>query len=160
MRKVTYCKSTPHIIFIGGSDDHGAFYGLQSLRQLIDEGNGKTIQGVDVKDWPQFPFRAIKVYVPGPENMAFFKRFLRDFMALYKFNKVMIEFNNMRLDKHPEVNAGWVEFAKHMKYTRINETEGVHGEMKNSTHYDAGDGSIIEKTDVKGDVGFCETEFS
>ena len=51
----------------------------------------------------------------------------------------------MRLDKHPEVNAGWVEFAKYMQYTRLNETQGIHGEMKNSTHYDAGDGFIIEK---------------
>ena len=60
--------------------DRGAFYGLQSLRQLIDEGNGKEVQGVKVKDWPGFPFRAIRLYVPGPENLAFFKRFMRDFM--------------------------------------------------------------------------------
>jgi len=56
---------------------------------------------VKVKDWPAFPFRAIRLYVPGPENFAFFRRFMRDFMALYKYNKVIIEFNCMRLDKHP-----------------------------------------------------------
>ena len=148
-----------NVIVIGGSDDHGAFYGLQSLRQLIEVGKGKTVQGVKVRDWPSFPFRAIKVYVPGPGNMAFFKRFLRDFMALYKYNRVMIEFNCMRLDKHPEVNAGWIEFAKYMQYTRSNETEGIHGEMKNSTHYDAGDGFIIEKSDVKEMVDFAKQNF-
>ena len=146
-------------IFIGGSDDHGAFYGLQSLRQLIEAGKGKAIRGIKVRDWPSYPFRAIKVYVPGPGNMDFFKRFLGDFMALYKFNKVMIEFNCMRLDKHPEVNAGWVEFAKYMQYTRLNETEGIHGEMKNSTHYDCGDGFIIEKNDVKNIVDFARQNF-
>ena len=146
-------------IVIGGSDDPGAFFGLQSLRQLIEAGKGMKIQEVKVRDWPNFPFRAIKVYVPGPENMAFFKRFLRDFMALYKFNKVMIEFNCMRLDKHPEVNAGWIEFAKYMQYTRLNETLGIHGEMKNSTHYDAGDGFIIEKKDVKEMVDFAKQNF-
>ena len=146
-------------IFIGGSDDHGAFYGLQSLRQLIQNGKGMKVQGVKVRDWPGFTFRAIKVYVPGPGNMDFFKRFLRDFMALYKYNKVMIEFNCMRLDKHPEVNAGWVEFAKYMQYTRLNETLGIHGEMKNSTHYDAGDGFIIEKNDVKEMVDFAKQNF-
>ena len=146
-------------IVIGGSDDPGAFFGLQSLRQLIEAGKGMKIQGVKVRDWPAFPFRAIKVYVPGPENRAFFKRFLRDFMALYKFNKVMIEFNCMRLDKHPEVNAGWIEFAKYMQYTRLNETLGIHGEMKNSTHYDAGDGFIIEKNDVKEIVDFANQNF-
>ena len=68
--------------------------------------------------------------MPGPENMAFFKRFLRDFMALYKFNKVIIEFNCMRLDKHPEINTGWIEFARYMKYSRSTRTKGIHGEQK------------------------------
>jgi len=63
--------------------------------------------------------------VPGSENIAFFKRFLRDFMALYKFNKVIIELNCMRLDRHPEVNAGWVEFARDLLYSRYNRTEGM-----------------------------------
>src|SRR6266498_623794 len=146
-------------IVIGGWDDAGAFFGLQSLRQLIEAGKGMKIQGIKVRDWPSFPFRAIKVYVPGPNNIAFFKCFLQDFMALYKFNKVMIEFNCMRLDKHPEVNAGWIEFAKYMQYTRLNETQGIHGEMKNSTHYDAGDGFIIEKKDVKEIVDFANENF-
>lgn len=148
-----------NLIFIGGCDDSGAFFGLQSLRQLIYDGEGKKIHGIKVRDWPSFPFRAIKVYVPGPHNIAFFKRFLRDFMALYKYNKVMIEFNCMRLDKHPEVNAGWVEFTKYMQYTRLNETQGIHGETKNSTHYDAGDGFIIEKNDVKDLVDFARKNF-
>ncbi len=146
-------------IVIAGWDDAGAFFGLQSLRQLIEAGKGKEIVGIKVRDWPSFPFRAIKVYVPGPNNIAFFKCFLQDFMALYKFNKVMIEFNCMRLDKHPEVNAGWIEFAKYMQYTRLNETQGIHGEMKNSTHYDAGDGFIIEKKDVKEIVDFANENF-
>ena len=114
------------------------------------------MQGIKVRDWPNLPFRAIKIYVPGPDNIAFFKRFMRDFMALYKYNKIMIEFNCMRLDKHPEVNTGWQEFVKYMQYTRLNSTQGIHGEMKNSTHYDAGDGFIIEKEDVKRFSEICE----
>ena len=146
-------------IIIAGSDDQGAFYGLQSLRQLIDAGNGKQIQGLKVRDWPAFPFRAIRLYVPGPENIAFFKRFMRDFMSLYKYNKVIIEFNCMRLDKHPEANAGWIEFSKYMQYTRSNSTEGIRGEEKNSSHFDAGDGYIIEKNDVKNIVDFATENF-
>ena len=146
-------------IIIAGSDDAGAFYGLQSLRQLVDAGNGKKIQGVKVKDWPSFPFRAIRLYVPGPENLPFFRRFMRDFMSLYKYNKVIIEFNCMRLDKHPEANAGWIEFSKYMQYTRSNSTEGIRGEEKNSSHFDAGDGYIIEKNDVKSIVDFANENF-
>jgi hypothetical protein len=146
-------------IIIAGSDDQGAFYGLQSLRQLLDAGTGKKVQGVKIKDWPAFPFRGIRLYVPGPENMAFFRRFMRDFMSLYKFNKIIIEFNCMRLDKHPEANAGWIEFSKYMQYTRSNSTEGLRGEEKNSSHYDAGDGYIIEKNDVKSIVDFANENF-
>lgn len=152
--EVTYDK-----IVIAGSDDQGAFYGLQSLRQLIDAGNGKSVQGLKVKDWPNFPFRAIRLYVPGPDNIAFFKRFMRDFMSLYKYNKVIIELNCMRLDRHPEVNAGWIEFSKSLQYSRSNSTEGVRGEEKNSSHFDAGDGFIIEKSDVRDIVEYANENF-
>ncbi len=146
-------------IIIGGWDDPGAFFGLQSLRQLIQHGNGRTVQGVKLRDWPNMPFRGIRLYVPGPENIAFFKRFLKDFMALYKYNKVIMEVNCMRLDKHPEVNAGWIEFSKYMQYSRSNSTLGLHGEEKNSSHYDAGDGYIIEKDDVRDIVQYANQNF-
>jgi hypothetical protein len=148
-----------NLIVIAGWDDQGAFYGLQSLRQLLIRGNGKTVQGIEVTDWPRLPFRGIRLYVPGPDNIAFYKRFLRDFMALYKYNKVIVEVNCMRLDRHPEVNAGWIEFSKQLKYSRSNSTQGLHGEEKNSSHYDAGDGYILEKAEVKDMVDFANQNF-
>ena len=75
---------------VAGWDESGAFYGLQSLRQLVHEADGFELVGVHVRDWPSTPFRGIRLYIPGPEHISFFKRFLRDFMALYKFNKVII----------------------------------------------------------------------
>ena len=148
-----------NLIVIAGSDDHGAFFGLQSLRQLILSGKGKIVQGVKIRDWPNLPFRAIRMYVPGPDNIAFLKRFMSDFMALYKYNKIIIEFNCMRLDKHPEVNTGWQEFVKYMQYTRSNSSQGLYGEEKNSSHYDAGDGFIIEKEVVRDLVKFANENF-
>ena len=148
-----------NLVVVAGWDDHGAFFGYQSVRQLLIDGKGKQIQGVEVTDWPNMPFRAIRLYVPGPDNIAFFKRFMRDFMALYKYNKVIIELNCMRLDRHPEVNAGWIEFSKELKYSRSNSTLGLHGEEKNSSHYDCGDGYIIEKNDVRDIVAFANQNF-
>jgi hypothetical protein len=144
-----------NLVVVAGWDNPGAFFGLQSLRQLLHAGQGKIIKGVEVTDWPNLPFRGIRLYVPGPENIAFFKRFMRDFMALYKYNKVIMEVNCMRLDRHPEVNAGWIEFSKALKYSRSNSTTGLHGEEKNSSHYDAGDGYIIEKSEIKDIVDFA-----
>ena len=147
-------------VVIAGWDQPGAFYGLQSLRQIIQQQNGQIrVPGLLVRDWPALPFRGIRLYIPGPENIAFFKRFLQDFMALYKYNKVILEINCMRLDRHPEVNAGWIEFSRYMNYTRSSEPLGPRGEIKNSGHQDAGDGYIIEKDDVKRIVDFANQNF-
>ena len=94
-------------VIIVGSDEAGTFYGLQSLRQLIEVADGSLrVRGVRIRDWPLKTFRGVKLYAPGRENIPFFKRFLRDFMALYKFNTCVLEMNAvMRLDNHPELNA-------------------------------------------------------
>ncbi len=152
-------KVDKNVIVITGWDNRGAFYGLQSLRQLIKEDDGFQIPCVKVRDWPNLPFRGVRLYIPGNENIAFFKRFLRDFMALFKFNKVIIEVNCMRLDRHPEVNAGWIEYANYMNYTRSSELAGIHGQSRNSGHQDAGDGGIVEKDDVRDIVQFASQNY-
>jgi hypothetical protein len=147
-------------VVVAGWDERGAFYGMQSLRQLVREKDGYwRLVGVRIRDWPVMHFRGIRLYIPGPEHISFFKRFLRDFMALYKFNKVIIEVNCMRLNRHPEVNAGWIEFAKYMNYTRTTELQGIHGQTRNSGHQDAGDGFILEQDDVKGIVEFANDNY-
>lgn len=148
-----------NMIIIGGSDDAGTFYGFQSLRQLIRAGNGKVVQGIHIKDRPALAIRAVRIFVPGPENITFFKRFMKNFLALYKFNKVVMEFNCMRLDRHPEVNTGWQAFARYMTYSRSTETLGKHGETKNSSHYDAGDGFILEKDAVRDLVNCANASY-
>ncbi len=139
-----------NVVLIAGSDESGAFYGLQSLRQLINKNSGAlSISGVQIRDWPYKPFRGLRIYVPGKDNLQFFKRFLRDFMAQYKYNKVILEMNAvMRLDRHPELNAGAIEFAKDMTYTRRDRPKGPHGVIQDSAHYDDGDGGLLEKQDV------------
>src|SRR5580698_4023456 len=74
-------RVTEKVVLIAGHDDRGAFYGLQSLRQLVvnDEG-ALRVRGVLIRDWPDKPFRGMYMYVPGRDNIPFFKRFVRDFM--------------------------------------------------------------------------------
>ncbi len=147
-------------VIVAGSDPQGAFYGMQSLRQIIKKENGIKIQGVQVRDWPDMPFRGIKLYIPGRENIPYFKSFIKDFMALYKFNKVIIEVNAvMRFDRHPELNAGWVEFAKELDYSRRSRAMGPGIYSQNSTHHDAGDGGILEKQEVRDMVQFSRDHF-
>lgn len=135
-----------------GSDDRGAFYGFQSLRQIISRNTNEVrVRGMRVTDWPDKPFRGIYTFLPGPENVAFFERFLRDFAAFYKFNTIMVEMNAcMRLDHHPELNTGWIEMARDTDYSRRNYPPGpFHDRSQNSSHQDCGDGTFIEKSDVR-----------
>ena len=105
-------------IVVAANTRNGALYGFESLRQIINNKEGNLfIRKMSVKDSPVFAFRGIKLYLPGRENITFFKRFIKDFVALYKFNKIILELNaNMRLDKHPELNIGAVEFYRHLNF--------------------------------------------
>ena len=149
------------LVLIAGSDERGAFYGLQSLRQLMEKGpSGVRIRGVRIRDWPYKPFRGIKLYLPGRQNIPFFKRFVRNFMALYKYNKLIMEMNaGMRLDRHPELNAGWIEFARDLTYTRRDRPEGPHRQYQDSSHYDTADGGVLEKEEVADLVIWARKHF-
>lgn len=144
-------------IGILGSDDQGAFYGLQSLRQLINLSDAKHVRCTDIKDWPSMPFRGIRLNIPGSENIAFYRRFVRDFMAYFKYNKVIMEVNAvMRFERHPELNAGWTELYKDMDYSRRKQSiPGPNGEEGNAVHQDAGDGQILEQGQVADLVDYA-----
>lgn len=148
---------TPDRVTVAGSDDAGAFYGVQSLRQLMRRtSSGVEIQGAKIRDWPYKPFRGVKIYLPGRDNIPYFKRFVRDFMALHKYNKVVLELNAaMRLDKHPELNAGWLELGRNLNATRRDRPSGPNGYFTDSVHHDTGDFGILEKDEVRELVRFA-----
>lgn len=134
-----------------GSDDRGAFYGLQSLRQLLFKSDNQVkIRGVQIRDWPDKSFRGIYLYLPGRANIPFFKRFVRDYVALYKFNTLIVEMNaNMRLESHPELNSGWLDLVRDTNYSYRNYPPGpFHDVEQNSSHQDNADGDILEKEEV------------
>ena len=80
MPRLVYGNARANLV---AGSDAGALYGLQSLRQLAFREQGQLrFKGVRVRDWPAKPFRGIKLYIPGRNNIPFFKRFIRDFMAL------------------------------------------------------------------------------
>ncbi len=140
-----------NMVLIAGKDDRGAFYGLQSLRQLpVKEEKEVRFRGAMIRDWPDKPFRGIYMFLPGRGNIQYFKRLVSDFMALYKFNTIILEMNAcMRLDSHPELNYGWVEFSRDTNYSCRNFPPGpFHGMEQNASHQDEADGGFLEKEEV------------
>ncbi len=143
-------------VVVAANTKAGALFGLESLRQIMRrEGGSICIPQLTVRDSPRYPFRGIKLYVPGRDNISFFKRFVKEFVTFYKFNKIILELNaNMRLDRHPELNVGAVEFSDHLKYSRLGRPPGVHREYQNSSHQDNADGLILEKDEVADLVNY------
>lgn len=140
-----------NMLLVAGSDDRGAFWGLQSLRQLLfRQGEQVFARGVDIRDWPDKSFRGIYLYLPGCDNIQYFRRFVRNFMALYKYNTLIMEMGaSMRLDRHPELNSGWVDFARDCNYSCRNyPPEPFHDMEQNSSHQDTADGGFLEKEEV------------
>lgn len=141
----------PNIAVISGADSRGLHHGFESLRQLISSEAGvSSLPCLDVLDRPQKPFRGLKLYLPGQQNIAFFKRFIRDFVAAQKYNTLIMELNaGMRLEAHPELNAGWRELVLDTNYSRRNYPPGsLHGREQNSCHQDTADGGFLEKHEV------------
>jgi hypothetical protein len=144
-------RTNDNMVLIAGKDDRGAFYGVQSLRQLLaKEEKEVRVRGAQIRDWPDKPFRGIYMFLPGRENIQYFKRFVSDFMALYKYNTLILEMNScMRLDSHPELNYGWVQFARDVNYSCRNyPLQPFHGMEQNSSHQDTADGGFLEKEEV------------
>ena len=139
-------------IVAAGSDDRGAFYAFQSIRRLLfKDGNQLKARGVYVRDWPDKPFRGIYLFLPGRGNIPYFKRFVRDYMALYKYNTLIMEMGaSMRLESHPELNSGWLDFIRDVNYSGRNYPPGAfHDIEQNSSHQDVADGNILEKEEVR-----------
>ena len=146
------------IALVAGRDDPGAFYGVQSLRQLIRrDGKGTYISGVRIKDFPYKPFRGVKLFLPGRDHIPFFKRFVSDFMALHKYNKLILEMNaGMRLERHPELNEGWIELGRNLNYTRRDRPLGPGAQYQNSVHHDTADGGVLEQDEVADLVKYAQ----
>lgn len=106
---------TPREVRITGGSAAGVFYGVQTLRQLVDE-NG-DIPCVTIEDEPRFAYRGLMLdparhFLPVKD----IERFI-DAMAMYKFNVLHL---------HLTEDQGWrVEIRK---YPRLTEVGSVRAE--------------------------------
>lgn len=151
----------PDLAVIAGLDSRGIRYGFESFKQLLESHAGTlSMPCVDIDDHPQKLFRGIKLYLPGPRNIPFFKRFIRDVVLACKYNAVIMELNaGMRLERHPELNAGWRELLLDTNYSRRNYPPGsLHGREQNSCHQDTADGDFLEKQEVAELADFIRSQ--
>ncbi len=80
---------SPGAIEILANDNKGIFYGIQSLRALIDNRDGDELEigTVRIEDEPAFPYRGMHLDVSRNFQSADDVKRLLDVMAMYKLNR-------------------------------------------------------------------------
>ena len=116
---------SPKRIDIVASTDHGAFYAIQTLLQMTQMGELKTLDACTVSDEPRFPYRGLHFDV---SRHFFSKDFLIiqiDAMALLKLNRMHLHLTDgagwrLQIDRYPRLTSfaawrpaqTWQEWAK------------------------------------------------
>ncbi|MBP8843599.1 MAG: family 20 glycosylhydrolase [Barnesiella sp.] len=96
-------------IRLSANTETGIFYGLQTLLQLLNNGDNKTLPALTINDSPRFPYRGLHLDV---SRHFFDKEFVKkqlNAMAYFKMN---------RLHWHLTDGAGWrIEIKKYPRLT-------------------------------------------
>ncbi len=94
---------------LSANTETGIFYGLQTLLQLLNNGDNKTLPALTINDSPRFPYRGLHLDV---SRHFFDKEFVKkqlNAMAYFKMN---------RLHWHLTDGAGWrIEIKKYPRQT-------------------------------------------
>jgi hexosaminidase len=100
-------------VYIGGDNEAGAFYGVQSLLQLlpVEKSSSLSIPYVSIKDYPRFEYRGLMLDVGRHFfDVDFVKRYI-DYIALHKMNY---------FHWHLTEDQGWrIEIKKYPKLTSV-----------------------------------------
>ncbi len=93
-------------IMLIAHNDAGAFYGIQTLRQLLTRRpDGKyAFKGADIRDWPSLRFRGAHIFV-GKNALPFHKKLIERIFARFKMNAIVIECEYTAWKSHPELHA-------------------------------------------------------
>jgi hypothetical protein len=96
---------TPNGALVVGRTDAGAFYGLQTLRQLLSaRGARPVLHGARVEDWPLFRFRGAHLF-PSARGLPFHKKLISQVLAYYKLNHLVLESQGVRWRGQPAIAA-------------------------------------------------------
>ncbi len=97
----------PDGIALAGSDAAGAWYGVQTLLQMLRWQDGKlVVPCATVRDWPEFRVRAMMLTLGSRSQMDFLKHTLRRVLPRMKLNMVFIggaSLGKVKWPSHPDV---------------------------------------------------------
>ena len=154
---------TPETIRISAKTDHGAFYAVQTLRQLLSTGseNGSstdniiTIPCLAIKDGPQFSYRGMHLDVGRHMySVDFIKKYI-DALAMLKMNT---------FHWHLTEDQGWrIEIKKYPKLQEVAafRDETLVGHYSDQPHQFDGEkyGGYYTQEQIKDIVAYAQERF-
>jgi hypothetical protein len=149
-------------IVLKGGGENGIFYGLQTLKQLIQGKNQKWFSRcTTISDWPHKKVRGFNMMMPGREDLVFYYDVI-DYMAELKYNQLMIMIDGgMEFKRHPEINTGWEAFIDSV-YNYPGGGNGMQesqGRPKNAIHFSLGGGSYITQEETRELVQYAKDHY-
>lgn len=143
-------------------NEQGLFYGVQTLKQTFcfEEGRAYINKGT-VIDWPHKEFRAVHFYMPGKNQLDYFKRLIKIASSL-KYNKLVLEVGaGMELERHPEINEAWERFSREVSAFPGGEhdMQTSQGYIKDSMHPQLGGGSFISREQVREIIEYANSHY-
>ncbi|MFH1567621.1 MAG: family 20 glycosylhydrolase [Gemmatimonadota bacterium] len=144
-------SASPDGAVVAGFDADGAYWGVQSLRQVMRCERGRLfIDALEVHDWPHKSVRGVHLYMPGPGQIEFFKRFVT-WLARLKYNTLYLEVGGgMEYERHPAINQAWARFCREAAAFPGGQ-RGLQDSqpwVKDSTHAELAQGAWLSKRDV------------
>ena len=104
---------------LSANTETGIFYGLQTLLQLLNNGDNKTLPALTINDSPRFPYRGLHLDV---SRHFFDKEFVKkqlNAMAYFKMNRLLWHLTDgagwrIEIKKYPRLTsfAAWRPFDK------------------------------------------------
>ena len=90
-------------VVVTGYDERGAFYGLQTLRQLLESPAARlgTLPFVTVSDWPDMPYRGVVEGFYGTPWSQEVRLSLIDFYGKFKMNRYVYGPKDDPYHRHP-----------------------------------------------------------
>jgi hexosaminidase len=100
-------------IAITGVDQAGAFWGAETLRQLIsrEATNKVTVPRVIVRDWPKFEYRGVHLLATS-DALSFHGRMIEKVFSRFKINNILLQCEHVEWDSHPEIRNQSVAMSK------------------------------------------------
>ncbi len=135
----------------------GFIFAVATLMQLAE--SDELVGGL-IYDYPYSGTRGYRAFLPPRAEFGVFREVV-DFLAYYKFNKIILEIGGaMEYKRHPKINERWVEFCKEVKVYSGRTHEIQHKTYpwpKNSIHCDNGGGDILTQDECRELAAYCRS---